>query len=102
MLRMKKSSFFLVLLFLLGLAISEIPEQIRLSDDVSNDFVLSACGTRPVQISSIKDAATPASRDGSVERMPGRTFQDSPFARAVRCFHTSGQERLVFYSIQKI
>ncbi len=98
---MKKPSLFFVFLFLLGLGISEIPEEMRLGDDVSNDFVLSECGTQSFKTGSIMDGATLTSGNESVEPALARTFPHFQFACAARYFYLSGQDRLVLCSIQR-
>ncbi len=98
---MRKPSLYLVFLFLLGLGISEIPEQIRLSDDVSNDFVVTPCGSQSLQSGSLLGDVSPISGRGSVVAVPRRTFQDFGISSLVEPFHLAGQDRLVLCSIQR-
>jgi hypothetical protein len=98
---MKMPSLFLVFLFLLALGISEIPEELRLSDDASNDFAMTASETRSFETSPIIDTAWLASGNGSVEVAPVRTFKYFCIACAASHSHLSGQDRLLLCSIQR-
>lgn len=88
------------LLFLVALGLSEIPEEISLSDDVSNDFVVSAGGYWSVQARAIGErGATPGS--SSVEIASNRTVRDFQFPSVAEPFHLAGQDRLLLWSIQR-
>ncbi len=84
-------------LFLVALGLSEIPEDIRLNDDISNDFVVGAGGHRSVQTRAI--GAPPES--STVEVVPNQTVQDFRFPLVAEPFHLAGQDRLLICSIQR-
>jgi hypothetical protein len=98
----KEPSLLLVLLFLVTLGFSEIPENIRLSDDVSNDFVVSACGRLSVQSASIREESTVNSTSGPVKAVPARIARGVRFPSAAEPLHLSGQDCLLLWSIQRI
>jgi len=88
------------LLFLVALGLSEIPEEMSLSDDVANDFVVSAGVQQSVQARAIGErGATPGS--SSVEIASNRTVQDFEFPSVAQPFHLTGQDRLLLWSIQR-
>ena len=99
---MRKLTLFLSFWVLLAVGISEIPEHIRLSDDVSNDFVLSSHGFESFQTSSISKAPNPAQARCYVEAVSSPTFQELRFQFSSELFHPSGQELLLFFSIHRI
>ena len=88
-------------MLLVGVGISEIPEHIRLIDDVSNDFVISAWGRESLQPGSIGDEGAPTLGNASLEVVSARTSQDFRFPFAAVPFHLSGQDRLVLCSVQR-
>jgi hypothetical protein len=87
-----------VFLFIVIAAHSEIPEQIRLRDDVSNDFVMSACWRQPVQPRSVSQDVAPS---GPAEAVPTQTVQDFRFPSVAKLFHLSGRDRLLRFSIER-
>ena len=99
--RMRKRSFLIVLLFLVAVVHTEIPEQIRLSDDISNDFVVSAYGDQTVHPRAVSEEVAPASGSGSVEAVPPQTVQGLRLPSAAQPFRLSGQDRLLLWSIQR-
>jgi hypothetical protein len=96
---MKTPLLFLVFLFCIGLGFSEIPEQIRLIDNTSNDLVETACGSKHLEPGSLHEVA--ASGRGLVEAVYTRTFQDFRISPVAEPFYLSGQDRLVLCSIQR-
>jgi hypothetical protein len=88
------------LLLLVALGLSEIPEHIRLSDDVSNDFVISAGGDQSVQARAISGQG-PTLGSSPVEAVPAQSVQDSRFPSIAEPFHLAGQDRLLLWSIQR-
>jgi hypothetical protein len=98
----KKSLRLLVFLFLVVLGVSEIPENIRLSDDVSNDFVESACGYLSVQSVFVSDESSPNPASGLVEVVPTRMVQGFRFLSAAEPLQLSGRDCLLRWSIQRI
>lgn len=89
-------------LFLVAIVHAELPEHMRLSDDVSNDFTLSACGRPSVQLRIVRadDALTPEScllRAG-----PALTAQHFGLPQATsEAFHLSGHDLLLLWSIHR-
>ncbi len=72
------------LLFLVALGLSEIPEEMSLSDDVANDFVVSAGVQQSVQARAIGERGATPGRS-SVEIASNRTVQDfEPFLGPTR------------------
>jgi hypothetical protein len=100
--RMRKPSVLIVFLFLVAAAHSEIPENIRLGDDISNDFVVSAHGIQPAESHAVSEGVAPTSGTEPVEVVPARTIQNFWFPAAGEPFHQSGQDRLLLCSIQRI
>jgi hypothetical protein len=98
----KKSLRLIVFLFFVLLGVSEIPENIRLSDDVSNDFVESACGYLSVQSAAIRDKGVPNSASGPAETVSARIVQNFRFPSPAEPLHLSGQDCLLLWSIQRI
>jgi len=99
---MRRPSLLLVFLFLVAVAHAEIPEHIRLGDDISNDFTVSACGRQSVQPRPVNEEGAPASGSVLVEVVPARTVQDFRFSPSdAEPFHLSGQDRLLFWSVQR-
>lgn len=86
-------------LFLVALGLSEIPEDIRLSDDVSNDFVVSAGGHQSVRHRDIEQGVTPASTPAAA--VLAQAVQDSRLFVVAEPFHLAGQDRLLLWSIQR-
>ena len=99
--RMINNSLLIVFLFFVAVAHTEIPEQIRLGDDISNDFVTSQYGRQTVQPRAVGREDAPTSGAGPVEVVPARTVQDFRFPSATEPFHVSGQDRLLLWSIQR-
>jgi len=87
------------LLFLVALGLSEIREDIRLSDDVSNDFVVSAVGHRSVQTRAIGERCAPSG--SSPVEISKQTVQDFQFPSVAEPFYLAGQDRLLLGSIQR-
>ena len=98
----KKPPLLLVLLFLVTLGFSEIPEDIRLINDVSNDFVVSACGRVSVQSASLREESAVNSTSGPVKAVPARIARGVRFPSAAEPLHLSGQDCLLLWSIQRI
>src|SRR6267378_806435 len=96
--RMRKPSLLVVLLFIVAVVHTEIPEQIRLNDDISNDFVVSAYGHHTVHPRAVSEEVAPASGSGSVEAVPPQTVQGLRLASAAQPLHLSGQDRLLLWS----
>ena len=99
--RMRELPLLTVFLFLVAVAHTEIPEQIRLSDDISNDFVVSAYGHVTVHSRAVGEEEAPTSGSGPVEVAPAGTVQDFRLPSAAHPFHVSGQDRLLLWSIQR-
>src|SRR2546427_9384659 len=97
--RMRKPSLLVVLLFIVAVVHTEISEQIRLSDDISNDFVVSAYGHHAVHPRAVSEEGAPTSGSGSVEAVPPRTVQGFLLPSAAQPFRLSGQDRLLLWSI---
>jgi hypothetical protein len=96
----KKPSVVIVFLFLVVLGLSEFPEHIRLRDDVSNDFVVSAGGHQSVKPRGIgEQGAIPGS--GPVEVVSAQTVRDPQFPSVAEPFHLAGQDRLLLWSIRR-
>jgi hypothetical protein len=88
------------LLFLVALGLSEIPEDSRLNDDISNDFVVSAGGHWSVQTRAIGERGAPP-ESNAVEVVPNQTVQAFRFPLVAEPFHLVGQDRLLICSIQR-
>src|SRR5712664_997826 len=99
--RMRKRSLLIALLFFVAVVHTEIPEQLRLGDDISNDFVVSAYGHHTVHPRAVSEEVAPASGSGSVEAVPPQTVQGFRLTSAAQPFHLSGQDRLLLWSIQR-
>jgi len=99
--RMRKPSLLIVFLFFVAVAHTEIREQIRLIDDISNDFVVSAYGHHTVHPRAVSEEGAPTSGSGSVEAVPPQTVQGFRLTSAAQPFHLSGQDRLLLWSIQR-
>jgi len=98
---LQKKPLALIVFFLLlvALGLSEIPEDMRLSDDVSNDFVVSAGRQQSVQPHAIgEQGATPGS--SPVEVVPAQTLHFR-CASVGEPFRLAGQDRLLLWSIQR-
>jgi hypothetical protein len=94
----RKPSLLLVFLFLAAAAHSEIPDHIRLIDDISNDFVTSACGRQPAT-SAIPSEEAAAS--GPVEGDPPQIVLYFRLRSDAELFGLSGQDYLLLWSIQR-
>ena len=94
----RKPSLLLVFLFLAAAAHSETPDHIRLVDDISNDFAMSACGHQPATI-DVATGETAAS--GPVEADPAQIFHYFRLRSAAELFGLSGQDCLLLWSIQR-
>src|SRR5579864_2287708 len=95
--RMRKPSLLLVFLFLATLGYNEFPEHLRLIDDVSNDLVVSACGLRSFEPTSISEEIASNSTSGPVESDPIRIIQYVRFPSGVEPFHLSGRDCLLLW-----
>jgi hypothetical protein len=98
---MSKTSLLLVFLFLAALVFNEVPEHLRLQDDASNDFTVSACKRLSFEPASISEESAPNSTSGPVEADPTRIVQYFRFPLAAEPFHLSGQDCLLLWSIQR-
>jgi hypothetical protein len=99
---LRKPSTLLVFLFLVVAVHCEIPEHIRLIDDTSNDFVVSARGNQSVQPRAISEQGARILGSGPVEVLRSQTGQDFRSPSAAEPFHLSGQDCLLLWSIQRI
>src|SRR5882724_4566243 len=96
---LRKPSLFLVFLFFFAAAHAEIPEHIRLNDDISNDFTLSACGAQSVQPRTVSADSAPTSSSKPVGVHPAPAMREFQRPSGAEPFHLS--DRLLLWSIQR-
>ena len=102
MYRLRKHGLFIVFLFLVAAAHSEFPEHIRLTDNNSNDVVISAYGRQSVQPHDMSEEDTPTSGSVQTELVPARILQEFRFFPSLaEPFQLSGQDRLLLWSTQR-
>jgi hypothetical protein len=98
--RVRKSSLFVIFLFLVAVAHSEIPEDIRLCDDVSNDIAFT--GSHSDQPRLVDEEGVPPLASGHVVIAPVETVAYFLVFSTAGPSPLLGQERLVLWSIQRI
>ena|SRR5215475_12026058 len=93
-------TFYLVLLFSLsfGVFCGEIPEDLRLQDDTTNDYVSDSCTKAAHEVESACKESIPARRVTVVKEAPA---EYTHAADAVEPVPPSGKELLPFLSIRR-
>lgn len=98
---LKNASFFLLLLLLIALAHSEIPELIQLSDNPSNDFGLTSCDRQTLHPTVVSGEQAPlvGSRFDQLIAFPASNDVGWPFT--VPPSKLTGQDILLLCSISR-
>jgi|SRR5580692_399055 hypothetical protein len=99
--RLRKTSLAIVFLFIAAVAHSEIPENLQLRDDVSNDIAFTGKGCHSLQPHAFDEESAPTLGSGKVKVVPAVAVQFSAFPSVAGPFHLLGQDRLPLWCIQR-